>query len=990
VIPAGRLFRVYRVALSLLRRSKGNRMKNRKRIANVAITLRGILLSTLLVASNLIAVSTVAPRASAQAAGQGARLSAADALRRGRALLKGGKAGEALPLLETALRLYKESNAARGQAAAHDALGDLYMREGQFERALARYRDAYALFGGAAARTEAAASAADALARTDAASKVAKFDDSDFNTNLMLVKIGEAHFRADQVAEAGAAYAQMKVEKPGDSVVSKAKRLGGLLGGPSIGIGRGGGVSIGRGSKADAAAAAAGAAGSAYSIHQNFQHYRQSVLYAAQEIGLGRVAFHGGNLEGATKNFQSALQALRSNLIKVGQIRRFRVAAQTSVADVALEAKRPDEALKLYTAAAKGAEDEKRMNLAWPALRGQGRATLMLAAREQPGPKRQKLQERAVAYYREAVQRIEELRQGSVRADETRTSFLATTKDVFDEASSALAEMALEATPAGQKLEGQSLAHAAEAFGYAEQGRARSLLDLLNETGGEPTKDIPVDLLKRKQDILARQHELAQEISGVSPTGEPPKESVEKIEEQLESLATEYDSIENKIRTANPRYNDLTAAKPLALAEVQRQVLDDRTALAEYSLGRDHSYLFVLTKDSAALFRLPGREQIEKQAAAFRDQIVPKSLRRSIVELAGATRGLGGDDRGLGLGAGASPSNVAAFAAASHALYQTVLAPAAQLIGDKRLLVVADGALNYVPFEALLTKPGGADYSALAYLVKSNEVVYAPSASVVAAVRAHPQQAQAAGGILVVADPVFDSSDTRAAQAPQGAAGATRGLGLSVETAVADVSGAKPEGGFRLARLHGTRAEAQELDRLAKSAGLAPEVWLDLNASESKVRASDLSKYRVVHVATHGLLNAERPQFTGVVLSLVGDAGADGFLRTDEIFNLRLGARLVMLSACETGLGREKRGEGVIGLTRAFMYAGSPTVGVSLWSVADRSTAELMSSFYAGLLKNDGAAPSAALRAAQQQMIDGKKYSAPFHWAPFVLVGDWR
>ncbi|MEJ7709790.1 MAG: CHAT domain-containing protein [Pyrinomonadaceae bacterium] len=151
-----------------------------------------------------------------------------------------------------------------------------------------------------------------------------------------------------------------------------------------------------------------------------------------------------------------------------------------------------------------------------------------------------------------------------------------------------------------------------------------------------------------------------------------------------------------------------------------------------------------------------------------------------------------------------------------------------------------------------------------------------------------------------------------------------------------------------------------------------------------------MQQYRVIHVATHGLLNAERPQFSGLVLSLVGDtAGGDGFLRTDEIFNLRLGSPLVMLSACETGLGREKRGEGVIGLTRAFMYAGAPTVGVSLWSVADRSTSDLMTDFYRRLLAAEGT-PTAALRAAQQNMIANKKYSAPFYWAPFVLVGHWR
>jgi len=128
------------------------------------------------------------------------------------------------------------------------------------------------------------------------------------------------------------------------------------------------------------------------------------------------------------------------------------------------------------------------------------------------------------------------------------------------------------------------------------------------------------------------------------------------------------------------------------------------------------------------------------------------------------------------------------------------------------------------------------------------------------------------------------------------------------------------------------------------------------------------------------------------VLSLVGNKGQDGFLRTDEVFNLRLGSPLVMLSACETGLGKEKRGEGVIGLTRAFMYAGAPTVGVSLWSVADKSTADLMTDFYKRLLTagSTESSPSGAMRGAQLAMISAKKYSAPFYWAPFILVGDWH
>ena len=200
---------------------------------------------------------------------------------------------------------------------------------------------------------------------------------------------------------------------------------------------------------------------------------------------------------------------------------------------------------------------------------------------------------------------------------------------------------------------------------------------------------------------------------------------------------------------------------------------------------------------------------------------------------------------------------------------------------------------------------------------------------------------------------------------------------------------------MQLARLAGTRAEAEQIGQLVKKSGGQSDLWLDLKASEDDVKSHDIQNYRVIHFATHGLLNADRPQFTGLVLSLVGNKNNDGFLRTDEVFNMNVGAPLVMLSACETGLGKEKRGEGVIGLTRAFMYAGAPTVGASLWSVADKSTAELMTDFYRRLLGSSAApssvaSPTAAMREAQLAMITGKKYSAPFYWAPFVLIGDWR
>ncbi|HEX8458743.1 MAG TPA: CHAT domain-containing protein [Pyrinomonadaceae bacterium] len=939
---------------------------------------------------NFVTPPALARAATTQGVQTGAGSSGVDALRQGRRLLKQGRADQALPLLETALKSFNASGSVRGQAATHDALGDLYSRQGQHRTALANYQKAHELFQAAGNKP------GSVLVK-----RVVGIGDEEFNANLMLAKIGEAHYRAGNVAESGAAYARMRVTKPDTSTLGVAKKGGGLFGGLS-GLGRSvarGDVSVSTGTSA---------VGTISQVQQTFELYRQAIIYATYELGMGRVNYFNDEFADARKHFASALEATSSGVPligKIGQMRRFRVAANTSLGDVALRQGNTKDALKFYTDAAKGAQADKRLDLQWPAQRGIGKANLLLAAQATDAAKKAKALQDAFNSYRAALQTIETIRQGSLRADEARTTFLATTREVFDEASSAMATAALSAAAdKNAPLSGDALALASEAFRIVEQGRARSLLDMLSETGTTISAGVPAELLERKRENLERQQELAQQIAGVSLTGEPPQEGIEKIEEQLDALAVEYDSLENQIRAASPRYGALTAAQPLTVVEVQQKVLDAETVLLEYSLGREQSYLWVITSGGLALRQLPPRDKLDAQAMALRDKIVPQSLRRSLLDAGAQTRGLS-EERGLALSNNATTANVAAFAESSHALYRNTVAPAAQFTSGKRLLVVADGALNYVPFESLVTAAGGGgDYSTLPYLVRTNEISYAPSASVVAAIRQQAAGASAAAdsrGLLVVADPIFDASDPRA-KILQGvgavASGAQTGEMLAVNSAVADLTGTPSTSNttdasspvIRLARLNGTRAEAQQIATFARTSGLVPDIWLDLDASEAKVKTADVTKYRILHVATHGLLNTERPQFTGVVLSLVGNRDGDGFLRTDEIFNLRLGSPLVMLSACETGLGKERRGEGVIGLTRAFMYAGAPTVGVSLWSVSDKSTADLMTDFYKRLLAKQAPAAPAAMRAAQVAMIEGKKFSAPFYWAPFVLVGDWR
>jgi CHAT domain-containing protein/tetratricopeptide (TPR) repeat protein len=930
------------------------------------------------------------------------------ALQEGRRLLKRGKADQALGQLQTALNLYTAAKNKKGIAAAHNELGDLYLRQGQNKTALEHYQQAYDALTGALGQEQKNAAAAGGAARmvdskaAVAVDTAASASDTGFNANLVLAKIGDTNYRLGQMGAAAAAYARMNPKKP----ESAAKKAGGMFAklAPAIVLG----------SATDSAAigSGAGAVGGALVAKNELDQYRVSIVYMTYELGMGRIAFAGNDLETARTHFQNAADASKGALpmiANLGQTRRFRTAARTSLADVALRQLNYKEAAKLYEQALKGAKDDKRLDLTWPAQRGMGRSQWALASQEKDAKKAGKSRESALVSYRDAISTVETLRAGSLRADESRTIFLSTTKDVFDDAANAFAEMALLSMPApagssstvaAEALSGKALEYAAEAFRITEQSRARSLLDLLSETNAAVTEGIPADLLKRKQDNLDRQQEIAELLTGISLSADSDKKKPSDLEDELEKLQTEFDNIENQIRTASPRYASLTAGKPLSLADVQTNVLDDQTVLLEYSLGSEASYLWAVTKSGVSIYKLAPRPALDKLATDLRAQLIPSKLQRRIVGI----DVMADSQRGLGVSATPFAEDAASFIPASNALYKAVIDPAGSVIGEKRLLVVADGALNYVPFEALVKSPASADYSSLPYLIKSNEIIYAPSASVIGAIR-QQDKSPAGRAMLILADPVFNSNDARARGATASAnSSGTRGLGI--QSALTDVAGqaasstadsAKMQG-LPLVRLAGTRIEAEQIVKLAKTSGTQADVWLDLDASEDNIDVRELSKYRILHIATHGLLNAERPQFTGLVLTLVGNKIEDGFLRTDEVFNLRLGSPLVMLSACETGLGKEKRGEGVMGLTRAFMYAGAPTVGVSLWSVADRSTAELMTDFYKRLLSSPAGStgtaaavsPSSAMREAQLAMIAGKKYSAPFYWAPFVLVGDWH
>ena len=415
--------------------------------------------------------------------------------------------------------------------------------------------------------------------------------------------------------------------------------------------------------------------------------------------------------------------------------------------------------------------------------------------------------------------------------------------------------------------------------------------------------------------------------------------------------------------------------QPLSISEMQQQLLDDNTMLLEFELGQERSYLWTVTRDSVLGYRLPSKEIIETQA-------------RRVYELLTARQ----PTPNLTLGQQRAREKAADLQYQTEAgvLSNMLLGAAARQLGNKRLLIVADGALQYIPFSVLPTPASTTTETDLKPLILDHEIVSLPSASVLAALRRElADRKPAAKAVAVLADPVFETDDARVKlRIPSATTGVTSSASTAtLKRALRSVRG--DDGSVKLQRLLFSRDEAEAILSLTpKESNLEA---LDFRANRTLAMSDELSKYRIVHFSTHGLLDSKRPELSGLVLSLVDEAGRpqDGFLRLNDIFTLRLNADLVVLSACQTGLGKDVRGEGLIGLVRGFMYAGAPRVMASMWEVDDAATAELMKRFYRGVLQ-EKLTPAAALRAAQIEMLKKNHWQSPYYWGAFVLQGEWR
>ncbi len=467
--------------------------------------------------------------------------------------------------------------------------------------------------------------------------------------------------------------------------------------------------------------------------------------------------------------------------------------------------------------------------------------------------------------------------------------------------------------------------HDRAAFAVSERARARSLRDAIYAGGVQRTAGVPADLLAQRR--LLRRRLSAKAAQELKQSGG----HADALRRDIEALLAQLDDVEAEIQRRDPRSTSLAA--PPALGAEVATLLGPDTLLLEVALGGERSFLWAVGAGTFRSFVLPPAEEIEKLARRAHEEL------RTVES-------------------GAAPGS-----SALEELGRILMRPVwSETERRPRLAIVADAALHLIPWSALPVPARGGTWAAGARqpLLELHEVVYLPSAATLALQRQRlSDRPPASRWAAVLADPVF------AAQGPGG-------------------GGPAP-----FDPLPASRREADAIAALAP----AGQVWTAVGAAASRDAAlsGDLSGYRVVHLATHAVADTENPERSGLVLSLVDSAGRprEGFVGLPDIYELELDADLVVLSGCATALGREVRGEGVMGLTRAFLFAGAPRVVASLWRVQDRATAELMSRFYHALWR-EGLSPAAALRQAQRSLRREPRYRDPYAWAGFVLQGEWR
>jgi tetratricopeptide (TPR) repeat protein len=598
-----------------------------------------------------------------------------------------------------------------------------------------------------------------------------------------------------------------------------------------------------------------------------------------------------------------------------------------------------------------------------------------------------------------AIAIIENIRKEVVSSD-LRTSFFATVQDYYRLKIDILMEL--------HKKE-PSKRYDAKAIETSESSRARGLVELLTEARANIRKGANPKLLEEEQRLQAlidAREKLRFEIVNSNKIKDPISQAnADKLKTEIDQLLSQQKELETKIRQSSPKYANLKYPQPLTLQQIQQQ-LDKDTLLLQYSLGEERSFLWVVSPNSLDTYELPKKAEIEKSAINLFCLISQNSSKPPSVT---------------------NKENPCAdiktwrIDKAATELSQLILAPVKDKLGTKRLVIVADGALQYIPFAALadltpqppslqgkgekdkLPSPTGGEVirrginvipnipasgnnSNYQPLFVNHEIVNLPSASAIAIQRQEYATRKAAPKTLaILADPVYNATDTRLTNTQNKQQNKQESIDIELERSALKRSGDTLNSQW--VRLLGTRTEAETILKLVPNSNSLQA--FDFDANYTLATSSNLNQYRILHFATHGFVNDVNPELSGIVLSLVDKQGKNirGYLRLEDLFNLDYPADLIVLSACETGLGKEIQGEGLVGLTRGLMYAGAERLVVSLWEVSDKGTSEFMQEFYK-LMLQQGKSANQALRETQLKMWhEGRN---PYYWAAFTFLGEWR
>jgi len=529
---------------------------------------------------------------------------------------------------------------------------------------------------------------------------------------------------------------------------------------------------------------------------------------------------------------------------------------------------------------------------------------------------RQGNHEKSLENYKKSISFIEKIR-SRIQLEELKASYLASDKriEAYQNTINLLCKLH-DSEP--EKL------HNIEAFDYLERAKARAFLDRLEVSQVNISRGVDKELLSQEEDLM-------KEISGLNLKLFSPglsKEQEKSINEQLRLSEERVEALKRKIRLSSPAYADLKYPQIITLEQAQKQMLDNKTAFLEYSLGKENSHAFVITKRKFKIFPLPPARKIKEQVSEYLKSITDK------------------ENHDFSLG---------------YELF-TKLVPPDLDENIKKLIIIPDDILHYLPFETLISQK-----DKKRWLIEDYKIAYTPSISSLREIILHERlsEIKPKKDLLAFGDPFFGSDE-------------------EVASARDSSQTIRPVGAFNVSRLEFSGMEVERIASLFKKTRI--DVFKRKEASEKKLKDLKLEDYKILHLATHCLIDDKKPDRSSVVFSIGNAQAEDEILQVREVFNLKLSSDLVTLSACQTGLGEFIRGEGIDGLSRAFFYAGASSALISLWAVHDQATSQFMERYYFHLRSSNSIMD--ALQKTKLEMINSDILPHPYYWAGFIITGN--